>query len=618
MKRDDTLRTSRGSNHCVQAKTSHATKRLPSTRTSSAFLVVSLCLAACSEEKPGIAPRTSTDSGQAASTGDGTNPAPVLLRFEDITAASGIDFVHDAGVTSEKHLPETMGGGVATFDADEDGDLDLYFVQSGPMPISGGAPDSFAYPEGPKRPTNRLFLNDGRARFTDATARSGDAAFARYGMGVAVGDANGDGHDDLYLTVVGDDALLAGDGRAHFRDVTAKSGIHEPRWTTGAAFFDADDDGDLDLFVTSYVEIDLADPPWCGERRDGWRSYCHPDRFPGAEDRFWRNRGDGTFEDRTREAGFSDPNGKGLCVLASDIDGDGRVDLYVANDSTENRLYKNLGAGRFEDATLVSGIGVDRYGRTEASMGIASGDVDGDNDLDLFVTGFDDESDTLYANQGGLVFEDRTVQAGLELATRIPVGFGCVLEDLDLDGRLDLAITNGHIIDNIALYHDGKTHAQPALAFRGDGRGRFTDVSSAADTVFAREPYVGRGLIAADLDGDARSDLVLTQCGGAPRIFANRGGNHGLVITGLPHGARVELLGARGMVLGVREAIPAPSYLGQGPREPRFGLPAGESAHGLRVRVGASAWQDIRFEEPVQHGRVRLSRGTDGRLTLAR
>ncbi len=578
-------------------------------------LLCALC--ACSHEEP--APRTTTavDVAASAESGCGDASAPAPIAFEDVTAACGIDFVHDTGITREKHLPETMGGGLALFDADEDGDLDAYFVQSGPLPLPGGKPDRFAYPAGAKRPTNRLYANDGRGRFSDVTANSGDAALARYGQGVAVGDANGDGHEDLYLTVLGDDVLLRGDGRARFRDVTAESGIVEPRWTTGAAFFDAEDDGDLDLFVTSYVVIDLADAPWCGERKEGWRSYCHPDRFAGDEDRFWVNRGDGTFEDRTKEAGFSDPNGKGLCVLASDVDGDGRVDLYVANDSTENRLYRNLGGGKFEDATLLSGTGVDRYGRTEASMGIACGDVDGDQDLDFFVTGFDDESDTLYVNQGGIVFEDRTVQAGLELATRLPVGFGCVLEDFDADEDLDLAIANGHIIDNIALYHDGKTHAQHALVYRGDGAGRFTNVSSEPSVAIAREALVGRSLCAGDLDGDGKADLVLTQCGGAPRVYRNASTNHGLSIAGLPLGARVELLGALDIVLGVREAIAAPSYFGASARDPRFGLRTGDLAHGLRVRVPGGAWQVLKLAKPQQSGRIRVVRGADGRFALA-
>jgi hypothetical protein len=544
------------------------------------------------------------------------------LAFEDVTAAAGVDFVHDAGRTAEKHLPEAMGAGAALFDADEDGDLDLYLVQGGPLPAGGGGPDRFAYGALESRPTNRLFLNDGRARFADATAKSGDAQGRRYGMGVAVGDANGDGHEDLYLTNLGPDALLSGDGHASFQDVTRASGIEEARWTTGAAFFDADDDGDLDLFVASYVEVDLADAPWCGERRDGWRSVCHPDRFRGTEDRFWKNRGDGTFEDATAAAGFSDPNGKGLCVLASDLDGDGRTDLFVANDSTENRFYRNLGGGRFEDATLLSGLGVDRYGRTEASMGVASGDVDLDGDLDVFVTGFDDESDTLYVNQGGGLFDDRTVQASLEHVTRLPVGFGCVLADFDLDGALDLAIANGHIVDNIELYHDGKSWRQRALALRGDGAGRFTDASGAA-AALCGEPRVGRALVAGDLDGDLALDLVVTECGGPARVLLGRGpsgpaAGGSVQVAGLPFGARVELRGARGELLGVREAIPQPSYLGQSAREPHFGLAHGQAAHALRVRVGAGAWQELALDPPLARGRIALRRGADGALTPAR
>ncbi len=549
-------------------------------------------------------------------------PAANSIAFEDVSATCGIDFVHDAGATPEKNLPETMGGGVALFDADEDGDLDVYCVQSGPLPEPGGAPDRFVYPAGAARPTNRLFANDGHAHFRDVTAQSGDGAVARYGMGVAVGDANGDGHDDLYLTVLGDDVLLRGDGRAHFRDVTRASGIDEPRWTTGVTFFDADEDGDLDLFVTSYVVIDLADPPWCGEHKDGWRSVCHPDHFPGGEDRFWRNRGDGTFEDATSAAGFSDPNGKGLCVAASDFDGDGRVDLYVANDSTENRLYQNVGGGRFVDATLISGTGVDRYGRTEASMGVAIGDADGDGNLDLFVTGFDDESDTLYTNQGGMVFEDRTVQAGLELATREPVGFGCVFEDLDADGALDLAIVNGHIIDNIALYNDSKTYAQHALVYRGTSGGRFTNVTGEPRVAIGRDALVGRSIVAGDLDGDGRSDLVVTQCGGAPRVFRNISARRALTLSGLPYGARVELLGAQDAVLGVREAAPAPSYLSSGARDTLFGVPAGREPEALRMRAVGGEPQTIRFDaqrraELTAGGHVRVLRDASGRFALA-
>ena len=570
-------------------------------------------LAACGgDDAREASPAAAHGPAPAAATGPGSAASPAGPWF--VEARDALDFVHDAGVTPEKHLPETMGAGVALVDVDEDGDLDVYLVQGGPLPVDGAEPGTYATPPG-LRPTNLLYRNDGALRFTNITAQSGAAADAHYGMGVAAGDADGDGHVDLYLANLGPDLLLRGDGKGRFEDVTARAGIRDERWSTGAAFLDADADGDLDLFVTSYLAVELASPEWCGERKEGWRSYCHPDRYPGLEDRFWRNRGDGTFADETAQAGFGDPNGKGLCALASDLDGDGLVDLFVANDSTENRLYRNLGGGRFEDATLLSGTGVDRYGRTEASMGVASGDPDLDLDLDLFVTGFDDESDTLYVDEGGLVFEDRTVQAGLELATRLPVGFGTVLADLDDDGDEDLAVVNGHIIDNIALYHDAKTHAQPALLFENAGAGRFADASSRAGDLCAT-PRVGRSLVAGDLDGDFDVDLVATECGGRARVFENRrGAREAVVVAGLPSHARVLARTRSGRTL-LREAGPQPSYLGQGSPDVHVGLAGGDALVALRVRPVGGAEQELVFDPPVARGRLVLARAEDGALRL--
>ena len=256
--------------------------------------------------------------------------------FEDATAAWGIAFLHDDGATTDKHLPETMGAGAAILDIELDGDLDLYFVQSGEMPIGENATDRSKV-----RP-NQLYLRDGDV-FVDATESSGAAAHRGYGMGVAVGDADGDGLPDLYLTNLGPDALLLNEGDARFGDVTAESGLGDARWTSGATFFDPDADGDLDLYVLGYVEVDLDDPPWCGKREPGLRSYCHPDRFPGVPDRFWLNDGNGHFVDATEAAGLADNSGKGLGVAAFDFDDDGALDLYIANDSVENRLWRGLG-----------------------------------------------------------------------------------------------------------------------------------------------------------------------------------------------------------------------------------------------------------------------------------
>jgi hypothetical protein len=562
-----------------------------------------MLLCACQRDEK---PATNSSSGEATSPAvPSTSSARAAEWFVDMTPESGVDFVHDAGLSAEKHLPETMGAGAALADVDGDGDLDLYVLQGGPMRGGGAAPGEFVEPA-VELPTNRLYLNDGAGRFEDATARSGAAAHSGYAMGVTAGDANGDGHVDFYVTNLGADVLLLGDGRGGFVDGTARAGLDDARWTTAATFFDAEGDGDLDLFVTGYVLVDLANPIWCGERKPGHRSACHPDAYPALQDRLWINRGDGTFVDRTEANGVADSLGKGLGVIAVDVEQDGDLDLYVANDSTENRLWLNRGDGNFEDGTLLSGTGVDGRGRTEAGMGLASGDVDGDGDLELFVTNFDEESNTLYANLGQAQFEDATLACGLEAPSWLPVGFGCVLEDFDLDGDLDLAVANGHIIDNIALYHDGKSHAQRAQLFENTGQGRFVERKDAAGALGA-EPFVGRGLYAGDLDGDGDADLVLTTCGGRTRLLRNvRGAGAGFVVRGLPRNTLVELVGAGGSKR-LREALGQPSYFGQSASDVLASL-GGEALVKLRARVPYGDWVEVELREPLASGVVTFVR----------
>jgi len=489
-------------------------------------------------------------------------PPPTGAWLRDATAASGLDFVHEAGRTAERHLPETMGAGAALVDIDGDLDLDLYLVQSGSMPVAGARPSQ----------ANQLFVNDGAGSFSNATDELGDGAHTGYGMGVAAGDVNGDGHVDLYITNLGPDALLRGEQGRRFTDVTAESGLGDPRWTSGALFFDPDRDGDLDLFVLGYVEVDLTQPPWCGKREEGYRSYCHPDQFQGLPDRLHENDGTGRFRDVTAESGLSDSAGKGLGAIAFDFDDDGATDLYVANDSVENRLWRGHGDGTFEDATLLSSTGVNGSGMTEAGMGLAVGDVDGDERLDLFVTNFDEESNTLYRNEGGGLFSDYTARSGLDAPSRMPVGFGTVMADLDRDGNLDIAVANGHIVDNIQLYNDAKTHAQRALLFVGAADGRFTASSDTGGALCA-EPFVGRGLYAGDLDEDGDLDLLLTQNGGPARLFEN--------VTTAPPARGVRLEPSAGQRLratygdGSRRLFPSDlqtSYLGQG--DPRVWVPS--------------------------------------------
>jgi hypothetical protein len=435
--------------------------------------------------------------------------------FVDATAASGLDFEHVMGATEERHLPETMGGGGALFDADGDGHLDAYLLQGGRLPTDLNARRD-------TEPRNRLFAGRGDGTFRDVTAESGAAASPYYTQGVAAGDVNGDGEVDVLVTHFGwvDQLLLGGPGFA-FVDATADSGLGDLRWTSGAVFFDADRDGDLDAYVAAYVEIDVDDPPFCGLREAGGRAYCSPDQFPGLPDRFYLGDGRGHFSEHTAAAGLIGVDGKGLGAAVFDLGLDGDLDLYVANDSTENRLWENAtpqgGPVRFVDATLLTGTGVNADGMSEAGMGLAVGDLDGDADLDLFVTNLDEESNTLYRNDGDW-FSDATGPAGLAAPSRPFVGFGTVADDFDLDGDLDLAVLNGHIIHNIDRFKDGRTWAQPASVYLGGADGRFESADLGA---LSAERFVGRGLLAGDLDEDGDRDLILLQCGRGARVWLN-------------------------------------------------------------------------------------------------
>jgi len=578
-----------------------------------------LLLAACGEAPPGPsgpparAPTAAAEPPlQPPAPAASAPPAPGTRGwFRDVGAGAGLVFVHDAGMTPERHLPETMGAGAALADLDGDDDLDAYLLQGGPFPP--GAPTS----DGGPRPVDRLFLGDGAGRFADATAASGAAANDGYAMGLALGDADGDGDLDVYVTAFGPDVLLLNDGHARFADGTAAAGLGDERWTSAAVFFDAEADGDQDLFVTGYVQIDTDHPLWCGEHREGWRSYCHPDAYTGLPPRFWRNDGGARFRDATAEAGLAlppDQPGKGLGAITLDVEGDGDLDLYVANDSVENKLWLNRGDGTFEDGTLLSGTGVDGTGRTEAGMGLATGDVDGDLDVEIFVTNFDDESNTLYRNDGGGLFTDATMPAGLDAPSRLLVGFGTVLTDFDNDGDLDLAVANGHIIDNIQLYHDGKRWKQPAQLFLNDGRGRFTDETARAGDL-SKEPLVGRGLYAGDIDRDGDADLLLTQCGGRALLLANMGppgavGHPAVRLSGLPTGTRVLARTAGGRSV-LREAGTQTSYFGA--CEPDLLLSSGgEALVELRLRAPGRDEVRVALDPPVASGTLRFVEGPEG------
>jgi enediyne biosynthesis protein E4 len=425
-----------------------------------------------------------------------------LPEFRDDAASSGLGFVFDNGRSSLRQLPETTSGGVGLLDYDEDGWLDVYVVQG------------CAFPPDPSRPPtgDRLFRNRGDGTFEDATERSGIARMERgYGHGVAVGDFDNDGRPDLFVTRWRSYALYRNRGDGTFEEITDRAGLGGDRgWPTSAAFADLDNDGDLDLYVCHYLVWDAEHPHLCdrpikpGQPIDPnhLHEYCMPNPFPSQPDHLFRNDR-GRFIDVTAEAGIVDPNGRGLGVVAADVDEDGWVDLFVANDTTANYLWHNLGGMRFEEAGVLSGVACNAQGSFQAGMGTAVGDVDGDGLPDLTVTNFYGESTSFFKNMGKGLFADQTSAIGLADPSRYLVGFGVVLFDANNDGRLDLAQTNGHVIDNRPDF----PLDMPALLLIGGDHGRFVDVTSKAGPAWS-VPRIGRALAAGDLDNDGRIDLV--------------------------------------------------------------------------------------------------------------
>ena len=428
-------------------------------------------------------------------------PAP---RFADVTAKAGITFTHAAGATPDKYMFETFGAGLAWIDFDNDGFVDLFFVNSAP----GTA--------------NALYRNNGDGTFKDVTAGSGTALNdnTSYKTGVAVGDYDNDGRLDLYVTAFGPNHLLRNLGGGRFADVTTPAGVaggaHE--WSTSSGFFDYDRDGDLDLFVDNYVDFRMDDNPWCGSRQPGYRMYCNPTIFDGTPNRLFRNNGDGTFTDVSKQAGIANPAGKALGVVFCDFDRDADTDIYVANDLVRNFLYRNNGDGTFTDVAYAAGVGFDANGKPQAGMGVDCGDVDGNGLPELFVTNFAEELNTLYENRGDGLFEDVTVKAGLGSGF-VPLGFGTRMFDFDNDGDLDLHITNGHVVDNVKRYQPNLSYEQKDLLYENVG-GKFRDVTAESGPAL-QALRVGRGLAVADFDNDGNVDVAISSLGRRAVLLRN-------------------------------------------------------------------------------------------------
>jgi hypothetical protein len=478
------------------------------------------------------------------------------IPFVDAAAETGLDFVHFNGMSGEMYFPEMMGQGGALFDYDDDGDLDVYFVQGAMLGPGKTLADALVPPRGPLPPRGRLYRNDlsllpdGRRslRFMDVTEVSGLDA-RDYGMGAATGDFDNDGRVDLYLTNYGPNRMYRNNGDGTFSDVTARTGTGDPRWSVSAAFFDLDRDGWLDLYVANYVDFSVEKNPQCrapSSRRD----YCGPADFPPLPHTLYRNRRDGTFEDVSVRAGIARQPGPGLGVVAVDADRDGWTDLYVANDGAPNFLWMNQRDGTFRDDALLAGAAVNRRGQPEAGMGVDAGDFDGDGDDDLFLTHLTGETNTLYVNDGSGMFEDRSTETGAAQGTLPFTSFGTSWFDYDNDGWLDLFIANGavRILEPLAQAGDPFPLSQTDQLYRNTG-GRLEEVTASAGELF-RKPAVGRGAAFGDVDDDGDTDVLVFYNNGPARLLLNQVGDRRPWL-----GLRLDALGTRVEV--VRPSAPA-------------------------------------------------------------
>ena len=433
--------------------------------------------------------------------------------FLEHPSSSGLSFTHVNGATGQYYMPEVMGAGGALFDYDNDGDLDVFLVQGGPL---GGA--------NANAPTSRLFRNEGKLRFTDVTSAAG-VGLRSYGMGTAVGDYDNDGDLDLFVTTFGPDTLYRNNGDGTFTDVTREAGVGDPLWSTSAAFIDYDRDADLDLFVANYLDFAIADNKICHDPV-GTRDYCSPRAFRPVPDRLYRNNGSGRFVDVTETSGIARADGNGLGVAVGDYNGDGWLDLYVANDATANQLWINRRDGTFVDEGVLSGAALSAAGNPEGSMGIASGDFDRDGDEDLFVTNIIGETFVLYANDGQAVFEDARVRTGLARLTAAFTGFGTDWFDYDNDGWLDLFVANGAVNIIEAQRGQPSPYRMRNQLFRNTGRGSFEETSAGAGAAFARAE-ISRGAAFGDIDNDGDIDILVTTNNGPARLLLNQAaGDH--------------------------------------------------------------------------------------------
>ena len=526
--------------------------------------------------------------------------APIVPgKFEDVTSASGVRFTGVASHTSHKYLLETMGSGVAVFDYDNDGLLDIFLVNGAPLD-DPTAKDAIPEKRSPKD-WNRLYRQRKDGTFEDVTEKVGLKGVG-YGMGVAVGDYDNDGYEDLYVTGYGGNHLYHNNGNGTFTDVTERSGTGGDKtpgnsWSTSAAWVDLDNDGLLDLVVLRYVRWNFNDV-WCGEHREGYRAYCHPDIFPAIAPLVYHNNGDGTFTEVANKIGLGIP-GKGLGIAIADFDRDGRIDLAIANDSMPEFLYHNKGDGTFEETGLTAEIAVDGDGRTYAGMGIDFQDFDNDGLPDLVITNLANQKYALYRNSGDGSFTYDTYVSGLAPMTLLHSGWGIHFLDYDNDGLKDLLIAQGHDLDTVELNYPQLHYKEPLLLARNMGNGTFVDVSAQSGDVFTQR-WVGRGMAVGDLDNDGRLDAVVTTNGGPAYVLRNETAtrNHWLTLLLVGHKSNRDAVGAEVKVVTSHGAqywtvSTAGSYLSSNDKRAHFGLGADSVAHSIEIRCPSGIRQTL-------------------------
>lgn len=487
------------------------------------------------------------------------------IRFVDATAESGIDFETTSGETPSTQILEVKGGGVALIDYDGDGDLDVF--------VPNGA--TMADPE--RGPGCRLFENLGELRFRDATAAAG-LTFRRWGIGVAVGDYDADGHDDLYVTCYGRNALLRNTGDGRFDEVTEAAGVGGQAWSAAAAFGDLDGDADLDLYVANYLKFDIDHLPPLSTFK-GAPVFTGPIGLEPEPDVLYENLGNGTFREITEQAGcLSVEPAFGLGVVILDFDGDGMQDIYVGNDSTPNYLLRNLGGMRFEEEGLRSGLAFNIDGAAQSTMGIAIGDVSGNGFPSVFTTNFSDDTNTLHVNRGDRFFDDQTRRYGLGMVSFPYVGWACGFYDLEHDGDEDLLLFNGHVYPNATLERMDADYAEPALLFERDGE-RFLHIEDPRAGQWLTEAHCDRGAAFGDLDLDGDIDVLVSELNGPLRVLRNEAEASGWLIVELEPtalGSRIELWAGRARQ--VRWIYSGGSFVSASAQYAHFGLPRGISA----------------------------------------